>query len=81
MKWTSFQILKTFISSHIILWNYTLSSMNVKPGDYVKQNQLIGKSGSTGLATGPHLHWEMRLNAGAVRPEFFMEDFTFSEDN
>lgn len=60
---------------------YHLSSMNVKPGDYVKQNQLIGKSGSTGLATGPHLHWEMRLNAGAVRPEFFMEDFTFSEDN
>lgn len=60
---------------------YHLSALNVKQGDYVKQNQLIGKSGSTGLATGPHLHWEMRLNAGAVRPEFFMDDFTFSEEN
>lgn len=58
---------------------YHLSEMNVKEGDYVKQGELIGKSGSTGLATGPHLHWEVRLNGSAVRPEFFMNDFTFVE--
>lgn len=58
---------------------YHLDSMNVKEGDMVKQGDLIGKSGSTGLATGPHLHWEMRLNMCAVRPEFFMTDFAFSE--
>ena len=57
---------------------YHLSEMSVKEGDMVKQNQVIGKSGDTGLATGPHLHWEMRLNGSAVRPEFFLQDFAFS---
>ncbi len=60
---------------------YHLSSMDVKEGDTVKQGDLIAKSGSTGLATGPHLHWEMRLNGSAVKPEFFMEDFTFESEN
>lgn len=58
---------------------YHLSEMNVKEGDYIKQGELLGKSGSTGLATGPHLHWEVRLNGSAVRPEFFMNDFAFVE--
>ena len=56
---------------------YHLSEMNVKEGDFVTQNMIIGKSGSTGLATGPHLHWEMRLNGEAVRPEFFINNFMF----
>jgi hypothetical protein len=59
---------------------YHLSSMNVKEGDFVKQGELIGKSGSTGLATGPHLHWEIRLNGSAVCPEFFLENFTFENE-
>ncbi|MCQ2584996.1 MAG: M23 family metallopeptidase [Treponema sp.] len=58
---------------------YHMDSLNAKEGDMVKQGELIGKSGSTGLATGPHLHWEIRLNMCAVRPEFFMSNFTFSE--
>ena len=60
---------------------YHLSVMDVKEGDMVKQGDLIGKSGQTGLATGPHLHWEMRLNGSAVRPEFFLDDFTFENEN
>lgn len=60
---------------------YHLSAMDVKEGDYVKQGDLIAKSGSTGLATGPHLHWEMRLNGSAVRPEFFLDDFAFENEN
>lgn len=59
---------------------YHLSSMNVKEGDFVKQGELIGKSGSTGLATGPHLHWEIRLNGSAVCPEFFLTNFTFENE-
>ncbi|HXU25411.1 MAG TPA: M23 family metallopeptidase [Tepidiformaceae bacterium] len=40
------------------------SQFNVKVGDVVSQNDVIGLVGSTGLATGPHLHWEMA--AGGV---------------
>lgn len=59
---------------------YHMSELSVKEGDMVNQGQLLGKSGATGLATGPHLHWEIRLNGSAVRPEFFLTDFTFDED-
>lgn len=58
---------------------YHMDSLNVKEGDMVKSGSLLGHSGATGLATGPHLHWEVRLNMCAVRPEFFLNDFTFSE--
>jgi murein DD-endopeptidase MepM/ murein hydrolase activator NlpD len=34
-----------------------LSKVLVKPGDVVKQGQLVAESGMTGRATGPHLHW------------------------
>lgn len=59
---------------------YHLSELSVNEGDMVKPGDIIGKSGATGLATGPHLHWEMRLNGAAVRPEFFMTNFAFEED-
>ena len=59
---------------------YHMSELSVKEGDMVNQGQLLGKSGATGLATGPHLHWEIRLNGSAVRPEFFLNDFTFEEN-
>ena len=59
---------------------YHMNELSVKEGDMVTQGQLLGKSGATGLATGPHLHWEVRLNGSAVRPEFFLDDFTFEED-
>ena len=56
---------------------YHLDSLAVKEGQNVKQGEKLGLSGATGLATGPHLHWEVRLNMGAVNPEFFLQDFTF----
>jgi len=47
-----------------------LSSLaeGLKKGDTVKQGDVIGKVGSTGLSTGPHLHYEVWLNEDAIDP-------------
>jgi murein DD-endopeptidase MepM/ murein hydrolase activator NlpD len=45
-----------------------LSELAVEPGEAVETGQLIGKVGSTGLSTGAHLHWEMRVSGIAVDP-------------
>jgi murein DD-endopeptidase MepM/ murein hydrolase activator NlpD len=38
----------------------------------VAQGELIGTVGQTGLATGAHLHWELRVSGVAVDPEVFV---------
>ncbi len=58
---------------------YHMSELKVAEGQMVKQGDLIGLSGATGLATGPHLHWEIRLHMAAVSPDFFTGDFTFAD--
>lgn len=40
----------------------------ITPGKTVKQGQVIGYVGSTGLATGPHLHYEFRIHGHRVNP-------------
>ena len=59
---------------------YHMDSLAVKAGQAVKQGEEIGKSGATGLATGPHLHWEMRLNSTPVNPDMFLGDFSFFDE-
>lgn len=51
---------------------YHLSSIAVQAGQKVEEGQLLGKSGATGLATGPHLHWELRVNGEAADPDSLM---------
>ena len=49
-----------------------LSEINVKVGDTVKIGQVIGEVGSTGRSTGPHLHYETRIDGEAVDPQKFL---------
>ncbi len=45
-----------------------LSEIAVKPGDAVKKGQSLGRSGSTGLAGGDHLHFSMQVDGVQVNP-------------
>ena len=47
---------------------YHMSEINTQVGQMVKPGDLLGKAGSTGLSTGPHLHWSMWVNGEYVDP-------------
>jgi murein DD-endopeptidase MepM/ murein hydrolase activator NlpD len=49
-----------------------LSEISVKVGDLIKIGQVIGAVGSTGRSTGPHLHYETRIDGEAVDPQKFL---------
>ena len=50
-----------------------LQRVDVKEGDVVTQGQVIGTMGSSGLSTGPHLHFEVRIGTQVVDPERFLD--------
>jgi murein DD-endopeptidase MepM/ murein hydrolase activator NlpD len=50
-----------------------MSAFRTKVGTKVEAGQLIGQIGSTGRSTGPHLHFEVRINDRAVNPRPFLE--------
>ncbi|HEY0427395.1 MAG TPA: M23 family metallopeptidase [Pyrinomonadaceae bacterium] len=49
-----------------------LSEIEVQVGDTITRGQLIGLIGTTGRSTGPHLHYELRLNDKAINPRRFL---------
>ena len=49
-----------------------LSKLLVKKGDRVSAGDVIGRAGTTGRSTGPHVHYEVRRNGQAVDPVHFL---------
>jgi hypothetical protein len=52
---------------------YHLDRIEVNEGTLVREGERIGTSGATGLVTGPHLHWEIRVGGIPVNPDAFLK--------
>ena len=52
-----------------------MSKIDVKVGDQLARGAVVGKVGSTGRATGPHMHWNVSLNDARVDPAIFIGAF------
>ena len=49
-----------------------MSAITVKKGQKISAGQIVGRVGSSGRSTGPHLHYEIRVNGRAVNPRRFL---------
>ena len=56
-----------------------MSEVNVKTNDYLEQGDVIGKVGSTGRVTGPHLHWTVYVNNERIKPESLIAENFFEK--
>ena len=54
-------------------WYAHLSRMDVMEGQVIRQGEIVGRVGTTGRATGPHLHYEVRIHSTPVNPYRFMQ--------
>ena len=60
---------------------YHMDSLNVEEGDRVAAGANLGTLGATGLVTGPHLHWELRVNTIPVDPMKYLDRGLIDKDD
>lgn len=60
---------------------YHLSRIDAAEGAVVETGSLLGLSGSTGMSTGPHLHWELRVSGEAADPDAFTSRRILDKDH
>ena len=56
-----------------------LSSLEVSAGQRVERGALVARAGSTGLSTGPHLHFEVWLDGESQNPALYVEEWAVEE--
>lgn len=58
------------VTENDVIFKYAhMDTINVKLNDSINQNNLIGTVGNTGMSTGPHLHFEIKINSRTVDAE------------
>jgi murein DD-endopeptidase MepM/ murein hydrolase activator NlpD len=63
---------KVLVDRHVRILYCHLSAFRVSTGDVVRPGQIVGLVGSTGLATGPHVHLQVNIDAEPVDPAWFL---------
>ena len=66
-------------NGYVTLYGH-MSSISVSSGQVVSKGETIGYVGSSGIATGPHCHFEIFSGGSRIDPEQFFSGLTFSQD-
>ncbi|MBF0141175.1 MAG: M23 family metallopeptidase [Magnetococcales bacterium] len=79
VEFSGFESKHTYGNLIILLHNYGfrtvyahLADLGVRKGDFVRKGSLIGRTGNSGLSSGPHLHYEVRLVNRTLNPTGFL---------
>ncbi len=68
-----YEIISNDICSEVEVFYAHLDKILVGVGDRVKKGEVVAKSGSTGLVTGPHLHYSILIDGITINPLNFVE--------
>lgn len=63
---------KVLVDRHVRILYCHLSAFRVNTGDAVRPGQIVGLVGASGLATGPHVHLQVNIDAEPVDPAWFL---------